>query len=313
MARASSARVGRLERKLEDMSKGHRTKVVVQSYGNPEVYVAPSSHVWSKFRYFPVPVTKAVPPQDPKVPPYLSDLYRRQRKVELTGVVVEMEISYVCGMDISAVLYEATARAPLEVEHGVDGLPTSFLAGVKTSGETEPALRMLTLEETGFVDGREGPYEVLSRQEPSPDGKGCTVMYTLNSVDGSMFECPTAKGAAGGALGKVSWSVGSRGEEGYEKHKDCKTVNISLPPPPTPLAVGNNAGFVFPTKRIKMYWEIEQALEFVSEGSTQLARKKDLQVMMMMRPRSVAKVTDEGRYMTVGTVENMSVSVYYRS
>lgn len=297
------------QRRYASGKKGERSKFTVKSFGKVTAFTSKADHPYGRLQYLPVPVSKVVPPQDPHPSPFVSDNFRKQRKVTLTGATIEFKISYCAPMDITGVLYETMVGTPVEVEMGTNSLPNSFFLGLK---EMEQPPRLLTVEETGFVDGRNGPYEVHAKEYTAEKGTRVERTFSLATVDGSAFECPNNKGRRGGPLGKVDWSSGTRGEASYKKRTGCVTANIHLPCPTMPPTM--QEGLVsMPSKRLKLHWTFEKDLEFISKDGTDLARHMPIQAMFMVKSAATVYDRSQNDFQEAAVVEDMIVTVYYRS
>ncbi|KAI1522577.1 hypothetical protein PtrSN002B_012173 [Pyrenophora tritici-repentis] len=293
-----------VQRKLDALERGVKNNVILRGY--PHVPFAYAGVEESKYSYFGVPVTLALPPQDPKVAPYISDRYRRSRIVTLTGVTVLLNVTSTYAFQVSAVLYAAPpGQEPCHVQYGANGIPTHFPLGVKTPAQN----RLMSLEETGFTSGRDGPYEVIADRGPADSEGQVPCSFSLASPDGTVYECPLSKGA-GAPLGKVDFSFGSRGTDGYQKFKDCRTVNHTVP---VRSSNGGSDAVALRTP-LKMHWKIERRIEFLLEDSNMVVQQH-LQVMIMVRSLGVVTGGDgKGPVLReCGQVENAMATVFFRS
>ncbi|KAF7443433.1 hypothetical protein A1F99_115070, partial [Pyrenophora tritici-repentis] len=197
----TSQAIAALQRQVESLTSGKKKKAEVRGY--PAAPFAYAGLEESQYSYLAVPVTLALPPQDPKVAPYISDGYQMSRFATLTGVTVAFSVTSMCAFQVSAVLYAVPPGGnPCPVEHGAGGIPINFPLGLKTSEQN----RLMSLDETGFLDGRDGPYELAARRGPADDKGQVPCDFSLASGDGSVYECRLAQGS-GAPIGKVDFSV----------------------------------------------------------------------------------------------------------
>jgi len=297
--RRTTGDVARLARKVLELERGQKQQHVLRGFpdGTPFFIGARGSPQCGQ-RYFTVPVSLAIPPQDPKIPPYSSDAYRRKCEVMLVGVKVEFVVSHVLGFKVTLVCHEAVvpdAICPVQVD--ARGVPTLFRIGVKD----DKADRLRTLQETGFTLGKDGPYQVVVERGPADTEGRVPTSYSLKAPDGNIFECPTNPGK-GGPLGKIDWHIG-RGK----KTLGCKTVNGVVETPPQ-MSEG-----IFAKERVSAYFDLNRQLQFSLEEGNTLVGSLPIQITGYVEPLAGAPLAKEEDFMLAGGLENMMVTVYYRS
>lgn len=301
-------RVEAVARKAAASQHEEGTKRKVQLRGYPATPFQVAGSESEKFAYMAVPVTLALPPQDPKIAPYMSDDYRPKRKVVVTGVTLSFTVTSVFSFQVSAVLYAVPRMGiPAESEYDSRKIPTAFFMGTRYKLEDgEVASRLMTLEETGFTKNRDGPYEVIVGRG-NADQKTGEVPYefSLASGDGSIYDCPISRGA-NAPKGTVDFAVGNRGESGYEKFKKCRTVNHTVNIPHNPDGLGLK-------KQVKMHWELDEAVEFVMEDSQEVTMSQYLQVMVMVRSQASFMDGPKSSSFTAGHVSQALATIFFKS
>ena len=273
---------------------------VVQGYSTLPVHGGLESAKEVQQSCFALPVTTALPPMRPFTP-YVSEAYRETRKVRMTGCKVELQVSIGSSLMLSGAMYHSTDvnRTVFPDANTYDPLPKDFVMGFKEG--SEPA-RMITLAETGFLAGRNGPYRVRDRRDVDKEGKAVAV-WELDSPDGTMHNCPVEDGKAG-PVGKVEVNVGSRGEPDCKKYGPARSVNVVLPGEPSKWV----------KKAVSLYWKLDQTIEFqVEEGRVPMLESY-LQVMLSFKcMEEVPPNSEEASATVVGILKHARVKLYWES
>jgi hypothetical protein len=245
-----------------------------------------------RFRYFSLPISQAIPPQNPGVG-VPSAQFRKGRTVTVKSVKVRFTVVHRHGVKVSGVVHQGNHSPLPRMECGPDGVPQCFHLGHKESA----APRMLSLEETGFLSSRGGPYEVEARQSAMGD----TLLNTpaLCSVDGSIFDCAIVKGD-GAPIGKVEYYSGTKGEAGCVV-KHGRTANLKIAKP---------AGEDVEQTLVTLYWELNKQVTFEhKEDATIIGNHLQ---MMLMVCSTAGQLGGGGKEdLESGAVRDFMLQVYY--
>jgi hypothetical protein len=305
---AANREVAALRKEVDALTKGEKQKYTVQGYGpNLPFSAGSAADIAVQQCHMIVPVTEALLSMDLRLPMRMSEAYRRKRRVVVTGVTLTFKVAHRMSYAVSGLLYYPNSvGARATADRSADGMTSSFAVGNKL-GSTSPP-RMLTVEELGFVAQRDGPYETTVRRIDDGGESPPGLEFSLASADGSIFECPTRRREDGGPVGSVEWSIGSRGEPGYQKYKGCSTVNQVVS---APRQLVSSA--IIPTVRHKMHWKLCETVEFSVEEATTTVMSRALQVAIMLRGLGDVdvgdhKVTSE----LVGYVTDVVCTIYWR-
>lgn len=255
-------------------------------------------------RHFVVPVTAGLPPMDMNIPQFAREGYRKKRTVQVTGVTLCFVVLYRESFSVHSSLFYSNSIRPADIERAADGTPVFFLPGSKDGSNP---VRLLTLAETGLGVGRDGPYETTAFRS----SENAEVQYwSLSSPDGTLLDCPLRKGV-GGTVGSADWSVGTRGERSYVKHKGCQTVNQVVPAPD----LGSDSD-AWATTTIKIHFTLSEKIEFSLEGSMEPLASSILQGVVMLKSQTGVAVPGKGgapEARAVGLVRKPQVKLYYHS
>jgi hypothetical protein len=289
----SASEMKKMEKRIKQLED--EVKQDVKLWGTP---ARVPFYFGAQRKYFPIPVTKALPPQVGTTTTFVSGQLRNERKVYVRGVKVEFKVSHFHGFSWAGVLYRARPEQVWPVIPRSDGVPDGFEVG----RELEPNVpALLDIEETGFTANRDGPYEVREQRNAVGQAGKPEVVYSLASRTGTMLDCHDKKGF-GGPFGKLEWRI-----DGGEKHKGYVTGNARVPSPDSG-AVGIEKRVAFNT-----YWDIGKWMEFTLGNSQELVAKEHWQIMMMLDSDEPRIGTEEGYGGPSGHVEKVSVTFYYSS
>jgi hypothetical protein len=292
------AEVARMERKPQILEQGGKQSHVL--YGYPTTikwHVGPAHSKAERYRYFIVPVSLAIPPQDPKISPYISGAYRRKRKVMVTGFKVSFTIQHRYGCRFALVCHEAVTRESVAgVETQESAVPTNFPVGVKDGNVT----RLLTVQEVGLLQERDGPFAVRVSRGPAENGVIPTE-YLLDSPDCTMYECKTREGA-GGPLGKADFRVAPG-----KKSTGLRTVNGHIPRP-----AGLEEG-ILAKDAVSAYFGLHKELEFSLEnGNSLVSGSLPIQMTGFVDPLAGAPGAGDQSALA-GMIGDFKLTVYYCS
>lgn len=202
-------------KRLNAIEQGAKQKLTLSNHPASVRFYVEGTNVPGKKqqRYIALPVTEALLPQYPGtfIP---SDKYRKGRKVRVRGVKLRFRVVHKHGVRVSGVAHQMGGSPAVSMLYGSDGVPQTFQLGMKVE---EGVHRMYSLEETGFLQNRGGPFQVEAIRGTDDMQSEIVNENVLGCADGSIFECPTVKGD-GAPIGKVEFSVGSEGDPGF--HKD---------------------------------------------------------------------------------------------
>jgi hypothetical protein len=300
-ALSSRASVARLAREVAHLKRGTKQEHTVMSYDlETSFYAGAESSSKVRGQYFFVPVTRALPPMDMRAGGAFEG-YRKKRLVTVTGVQLSFQVGYRTEFALHAMLHYNAGGFLAEVERLQDGTPNMFMAGVKT-GSDPPAL--LDLGQTGLVMGRDGPYKTNSHRVEGSEG--VETVFELASGDGTLLDCPVRPGAS---VGKVDFSLGTRGEAGYSKVRGCKAVNVVVPGPSGPMGEA-----LWPMKRFKAFWKLDEPVEFtVEEGFDNPVLAKYMQIVVMVKSMVGSMSDKEMQADVAGFIRGARVKVFYNS
>jgi len=276
------------------LMRGPTQKVTVMSF--PAELKFWSQSELSKYAYFRVPVTQAIPLRRGAGVDD-DDRYRRGNEVYVKGVCVRMLVSYAVSVGVMGVCYPAKVQD--EAIEVLNEPATSFLLGTKEGD----ACRLLTLEETRFADSKDAPFNVV---------RGSDGLPMLDSPDQSLFNCRLAKGA-GAPVGEARWRVEKNGEirkgrsfaAEFHVSGNMRTRDWGAPGGYTQMD----------TRVVEVYWEIDKKIEFVAEMSRQPVFEHHLELMFGVQGLGVYTGADYGKDCAKpvdgGCVSNVMVDVYY--
>jgi hypothetical protein len=293
-----AAKLARLDRKVALLSQGEKQSHVMYGYPTDIGWHVGAPHSEAeRCRYFVVPVSLAIPPQDPKIQPYISDAYRRKRKVTITGFKVSFTITHRYGCRFALVCHEAVTResvAPVETQDSL--VPTNFPVGFKEG----KSWRLMTVEEVGLLQERDGPFAVRVSRGPVENGVVPTE-YLLDSPDRTMYDCKTVEGP-GGPLGKVDFRVAPG-----KKTTGLKTVNGHIARP-----AGLEEG-VLAKDAVSAYFSLNKVLEFsLEDGNNLVGGSLPIQMTGFVDPLAAAPGAGEQSALA-GMIGDFKVTVYYSS
>jgi hypothetical protein len=284
--------------KVEKRNPGMEQHVTLRGYPSvcyhlEAVDTAPVSQ-W----YFGVPVSRAIPPQHPHFPPFKSDAYPQKRQVTIKGVKLEFMVEHLFGFDFSLVCHKAIGTYVSPVDTDVNKVPKSFPLGI----QEERGHRLMTLEETGLCLSRDGPYRVPPSRGAVGTAGQVSVPYSLETCDGTIFECPLQEGERG-SLGTVQYRIGAKGS-GKAKVTGVRTVNDTVNCPST---------HGMATDRVSAYFLLKERVELKSEDSNNLVGSQHLQITCMVKPKAIKWGVTSGKSVLAGTIRDVLVTVYYRN
>jgi hypothetical protein len=262
----------------------------------------------SRFCYFRIPVTQAIPVQrGVGAPP--DDGWRQSNKVFLKGVGVRMKISFSVSVAVMGVCYRAKVQSDDKIPlDGPKGRPaSSFLFG----REAKPVgARLLSLEETNFLSSKDGPFSVI----PGPDGRPM-----LDSPDQSLFTSRLTKGA-GAPVGTARWKSEKDGKEKKAKtfREEFHVASLMRTPD-----TGKLGGYVQTDARIvEVFFDVNQEVEFVDGASTKPVFEPQIELMFGVKPITTVTLgrgsvgidaVKEFAPLEGGDVSGVMTAIYYSS
>lgn len=261
-------------------------------------------------KYFLVPVTASIPPQvRGAVSPY--DGRRHSRKVVLSGFRLKLELQHYLPVKIAIVMYKHKVGPLQAMLESSDGVSRNFNFGVKEGNVS----RLLTLQETGFCQGRDGPFAVV---HDGDFGSGVP-QWSLESTDGSMYGAEVRPEMV---VGKLHYVVGDKGTAAVQEQKGVKMMSTMVETRGSGgLGVTSDvqavqAGTVTP---VRCYWDLGGAkLEFDLEESGQLTTQEHLQVVVMVSSAGGGfaqpkEANGDMPSILCGVVKSLAAKVYFHS
>ena len=134
----------------EQVAKGEKSAVAVTALNRVQLYVG--NGVDASYLYFRSPVTECIPPQQPPKSNYVSDQYRRKKKVYVSTVKVELTVAHLHGFRLAGIMYPVPVvkADPDEdwISRGDDGVPATSRRGDGLLGVDEQGRRRLPQDDT---------------------------------------------------------------------------------------------------------------------------------------------------------------------